>query len=398
MPATPVPLRIRAAQTAAYFLFYVAIGLILSAIGPSLPSLAGQTGSLLGQLGVLFTALSLGRLVSALALGRLFDRVPAHPLMAAMLAAICLLVAVIPLLRSLTALTAVFFAIGLPWGVMDVGVNTLIAWIWGERSAPFLNGLHLCFGAGAIVAPLMVNTAWKLTASTALAYWIIAGLLLVVLLLTVSLPSPRIITQAEDRRAGEKSRGFFVTGIMLLILICVGEEVAFSGWIFSYATKGGLATQDQAALLNSLFWAALLCGRLAGIVFAARISARRFLWLDLLGCLAAVGMILLWPGARLAVWAGTLLLGFSIASIFPMTIVYTGQRVLLTSKITGLIIVGDAIGGMLLPWLAGVLFANAGPTWMLLQIFACFLAALVIYSLLDRPVKRGFRMARSSTE
>jgi FHS family Na+ dependent glucose MFS transporter 1 len=385
MTSSPAPLKVRVAQTAAYFLFYIGIGLILSALGPSLPSIAIQTGAPLGQLGFLFTTLSFGRLLGALWLGRLFDRIPAHPLMAAMLALICVFTAVLPVTPSLYLLAVVFFLIGLPWGVLDVGVNTLLPWIWGRRSAPVLNGLHLFFGAGAIAAPLLVNASLNVTAGIRVAYWIIAGVLCLTFVLTLTLPSPRIMVQQKHEKA-QPVRGWFIAGVGLLILFCIGEEVAFGSWIFSYMLEKQLAVQDQAALLNSLYWAALFAGRLLAIILAARISARRMLWFDLAGCLVAAGTILLWPDSRLAVWGGAMLLGFSVASIFPMAIVFTGQRIALTGKVTSLLITGDAVGGMLLPWLSGLLFASIGPTAMLWKVFASFfIAAALFYALNRKP-------------
>ena len=188
----------------------------------------------------------------------------------------------------------------------------------------------------------------------------------------------------EKQQKTQPVRGWFIAGVGLLILFCIGEEVAFGSWIFSYMLEKQLAVQDQAALLNSLYWAALFAGRLLAIVLAARISARRMLWFDLAGCLVAAGTILLWPDSRLAVWGGAMLLGFSVASIFPMAIVFTGQRIALTGKVTSLLITGDAVGGMLLPWLSGLLFGSIGPTAMLWKVFASFFIAAALFYVLNR--------------
>lgn len=371
-----------AAQTASYFLFYIGIGLILSSLGPSLPALSAQTGASLVQLGGLFTALSLGRIVGAFTLGSQFDRKPAHPLMAALMAGMAILLTVAPLILSLALLLAIFFVIGIAWGGLDVAVNTLLAWIWGKRSGQFLSGLHMFFGLGAIVAPFAVNASILFSENVRFAYWAFAALLFLNAFWLRLTASPAI-QLPPLRSATVNTHWLFVSGIVLLIMICVGEEVAFSGWIFSYMIESGFALQNQAILLNSLFWVSLTFGRLVSIPLSTWFSPQRLLLLDLLGCLVAVGMVLIWPNSPPVVWTGTMLLGFSVASVFPMVIVFTQQHIPLTGRITSLIMIGDGVGGMIFPWLAGYLFEKYSPPVMILQIFMSFLTALLIFTALS---------------
>ena len=56
-------------------------------LGPTLPGLAEQTHTALGAISLLFTAHALGYMLGSFLGGRLYDRIPGHPVMAAMLAA-----------------------------------------------------------------------------------------------------------------------------------------------------------------------------------------------------------------------------------------------------------------------------------------------------------------------
>jgi FHS family Na+ dependent glucose MFS transporter 1 len=365
-------------QTAGYFIIYVGIGLILSSLGSALPSFANQTGSTLAQLGAVFTSLSLGRILGAFTLGRYFDHRPAHPFMALLLAVMAGLLAAAPLLPGLGLLLAAFFLIGIAWGGLDVSTNTLLAWIWDERSGPFLSGLHLFFGVGAIAAPFVINASIGFNATVRLAYWLFAALLVADAAWLLLIPSPSIrvpVPQAQSRGA----QGLFVAGVVVLIALVIGEETAFSGWIFSYMRTTGLAQQDQAILLNSLFWVALSVSRLVSVPAQRWFSPQRILTFDLVGCVLAVGLILLAPRSPAVVWAGTMLLGFSIATVFPLLIWFTQQHVPLTGRITSLLMIGDGIGGMTFPWLAGVLFERVSPTALIWQAFASLALALVLY-------------------
>jgi fucose permease len=65
--------------------------------------------------------------------------------------------------------------------------------------------------------------------------------------------------------------------------------------------------------------------------------------------------------ASLAVWAGTVGVGLSMASIFPLMLALAGRRISITGRITGWLLVGAGAGGMTLPWLIGQLFESVGP-------------------------------------
>src|SRR4029079_13862880 len=65
---------LKLAQTISYFLSFVALGLAIAALGPTLPGLAEQTHVPLDQISFLFTVRSFGFLLGSLASGRFFDR------------------------------------------------------------------------------------------------------------------------------------------------------------------------------------------------------------------------------------------------------------------------------------------------------------------------------------
>ncbi len=91
-------------RVCAYYSAFVALGLILSSIGPTLPALADLTGVSLGTLSSVFLARSTGYLIGAMLGGRLYDRFPGHPLMAGMLALMAVTMVLAPLSPTLLVL------------------------------------------------------------------------------------------------------------------------------------------------------------------------------------------------------------------------------------------------------------------------------------------------------
>jgi len=121
---------------AAYYATYVLLGLMLTAIGPSLDALRAQSGSSTEAIALLFTANALGYIAGSLVAGRLYGRVPGHRVLPVTLLILAALTLTVPGLGSLGLLIVAFALIGIPLGVIDVGGNTLLVWLYRDDVPP----------------------------------------------------------------------------------------------------------------------------------------------------------------------------------------------------------------------------------------------------------------------
>ncbi|MBN1991570.1 MAG: MFS transporter [Anaerolineae bacterium] len=369
------------ARTAGYYMAFTALGMVAAVLGPTLPGLAEHTQTELREISYLFMARSLGYLLGALAGGRLYDRLRGHPVMAATLVIMAVTMALTPVIPLLWLLFMVLLVMGIGEGTVDVGGNTLLVWTHRDKVGPFMNGLHFFFGAGAFLAPVIIAQAVRLSGDINWAYWILALLIFPISGWLLRLPSPIAQATAEDRPAGPVNR-LLVGLIVFFFFLYVGAEVGFGGWIFTYTITLELTGETYAAYLTSAFWGALTLGRLAAIPLAIRLRPRYMLLGDLLGCLASIGIILLWPDSIVAVWLGTLGLGLSMASIFPTTLNLAERRMPISGQVMSLFFVGASIGAMFLPWLIGQLFDAIGPQAVMGVIMADVWVAVGIFFML----------------
>ena len=138
----------------------------------------------------------------------------------------------------------------------------------------------------------------------------------------------------------------------LIILIALvfgcysGASLAFGGWIFTYATEMKLANETNAAYLTSVFWGALTLGRLVAIPLSMRLKPQHILRADFAGALVSLLAMLLWPRSLAAVIVTSAGLGFALASIYPTTMAFSGQNMVLSGRITGLFSIGNSAGAM----------------------------------------------------
>ncbi|HUS12672.1 MAG TPA: MFS transporter [Pyrinomonadaceae bacterium] len=161
--------------TVAYFAAFIALGLTVGSLGPTLPGLAEQTHVGLGAIGYLFTARSMGYVLGAVRGGRLFDRRVGNPVMAVMLFAMSIMMTLVPVVPKLWLMLIVMLILGAAEATLDVGANTLLPCVHGNRVAPYMNAMHSFFGVGALIAPIVVAQTALLSYSTTTSYFVIGA-------------------------------------------------------------------------------------------------------------------------------------------------------------------------------------------------------------------------------
>jgi len=383
----------RISRTIGYAIAFVSLGLSLGSLGRTLPGLAEHTRAELSWISYLFPARALGYMLGILLSGRWYDRVPGHPLMAAMLFIMAAMLGLAPLMSLLWILVIVILILGVAEGSLDVGGNVLLIWVHQRRVGPFMNALHFCFGLGAFLSPILIKRAELASGDITWAYWILAFLMLPGAIWMLSQSSPPAQQAASEEGAGGRSTRLLIALIGAFFFTFVGAEMAFGGWIYTYTLTLGLGDKMLASDLNSAFWGALTLGRLLAIPISIRCRPRTMLIGDLVGGLISVGIILLWSDSVMAVWVGTLGAGLSIASMFPTTLNFAERLMPITGKVTSLFLVGGSAGSMFLPWLIGQLFESIGPrvtmTIILLDIVlaGCIFGVLLFHSAKHRVDK-----------
>ena len=373
--------------TAAYFGAMVALGMVLASLGPTIPGLAAQTSTSLSGVSAVFVTRSLGYLAGSLLLGRLFDRLPGHWLMGCLLVWVAGMMALVPLAQTILLLVGLLLLLGCAEGCLDVGATALLVRLHPRNFGPWMNGLHLCFGIGALISPLLIARAFLIDGTIDWAYWILAAMVLPVAVWNARVPAPPIPARRERAdSAGSRGDRTTIALVAALLFAVVSVEIGFGNWIYTYSLESGLAEQATAAYLTSAFWSAFTFGRLVGIPIAARFGPGPIFAADAIGCSVAAGLLLLLPDSGTALWCATILAGLASASMFAAVIALAGTRLEITGRVTGWFFVGSSVSSMAIPWIIGQFFESVGPQVMPWIVLATLAAGLGVY-LLFRSVK-----------
>jgi FHS family Na+ dependent glucose MFS transporter 1 len=373
--------------TIGYYGAFICLGLSTAALGPTLPGLASNTHSSLELISSLFIGRSLGYMLGSIVGGRFYDRLPGNRLMAAMLTLMAIMIFLVPLTSLLWLLVAVMLLLGFGEGAMDTGGNTLLTRIHSNNLGPYMNGLHFFFGVGTSITPIIIAQTSLRSGQLNWAYWCLALLFIPVILWLFFQTSPAIQMQTRHTTSDANSSRILIWLVAALMFLYVGAEVGYASWIYTYTVKLNLSNTIQAAYLTSLFWGAFTVGRLIAIPIAIRIKAQTILLVDLLGSFISLAAILLFPSSSTVLWISAAGTGLFFASIFPTALVLAEQRMALTGRVTGFLLVGSSLGGMSVPWLVGQLFEPIGPQVMPFVVCVTVLMCFLVFTRLPASSK-----------
>jgi MFS transporter, FHS family, Na+ dependent glucose transporter 1 len=379
--------RQRFSTTALYYACFVLLGLSAASLGPTLPYLASNTQSTLQAVSILLAFRAFGYFLGALFGARLYDFLPGHPLIAVVFLAFAFCLAFVPLISTLWVLAGCLLVVGIFQSLIDSGTNTLMVWLHRDKVAPFMNGLHFAFGVGAFLMPIVVAQSTLWSGSPAWAFWLLSLLALPLAVLFSRSVSPLRLEQTTPPQDLPRANTTLAVLIALFLFFYAGIEVSFGNWIYTYALQRGLADEVSANYLTSAFWGAYTLGRLLTIPLAARLQPSRLLWLCLFAAGFSVLPMLLAPASQVGLWSGSLLLGLSIAAIFPAVLSFAERHMTIKGQIMGIFFTGMSLGAASIPWLIGQGFERIGPQMMLIAVSSSLLMSMVMLSIIMWKIK-----------
>jgi len=373
-------------RTASYYLLFIYLGLGLGMIGPTLPTLATQTHTSVSDMGWLFLVGSLGYTLGTMISGPVFERLRAHWVMGLSQLAAAGLLILIPIVPRFELLIGILLLKGIADGLINTGSNTLLIWIHRDKVGPYLNALHFFFGLGAFLSPFLIAQVMGIADGYRWAFWgvaafsVLAGLRVLALSDDAGFRPTQTPSQPEAQVAPARIHYPLVIAAGLFLFFYVGAELAFGGWIYTYAVTLNLASAAGAAYLNSGFWLSFTIGRLLSIPLAIRFQPPQVIWVASLSCLAALALLIAFPSSSTVLWIVVIMIGFFMAPMWATGFNLAGQSLNLTARLSSLVLLGDSFGGMILPWLVGQVLGQIGPAALAYLVFgslACNLVAFV---------------------
>jgi fucose permease len=380
MSQTPVHLVRRAVVLSAAS--FGILGGCLTLPGTLLPLLVERFGIRLVEAGSMLALQPLGYLLAVTVAGRLIEGYGMRPVLAAGMLTSAAGFAGFGLISGWTGGAAMMLIGGLGFGVMEVGTNTLLIVVGGERRSNLLNFAHLFFGVGSFITPVLAahavaaGVSWRIT-------FLVAGTATAAVAVGWGLFDVQDV--AAVRPAGGSARSVVRSPSALLfaamLAVYVGTETGIGAWLTKYMVSVRQVTLIYAGNALSVYWLGLAVGRLVLSVLSHRIREELLLvLLTLVATIAMCGALMVERPLGVVICAAFTGLGFS--GIFPAVIALGGRsHPHDTAGVTSVMIAGAGLGGILIPWSMSAV-ADAAGLMAGMSVYAALCAVMVLQALL----------------
>jgi fucose permease len=346
------------------FLSLMSMGLQGGALGVAWLSMEKSFDKTLEALGVLLTASTVGglivsfyggRFIAELGLGRVC-------LLGSVLSAGCALL--MGLAQQWTLVIVVMFVWGIGRALLNTSVNTFVASHYSSRQ---MNWLHAIFGVGSTLGPLLVTfIVADLSLSWRLSYFILAiveGIVMLLFFMNLKDWSLKVKV-AEAKVLPSLTQTLKLAPVWLGTLLFVmhtGMQMSTGQLSNNLFVQGRGIDPGIAGIWISLFWGFITIGRLTFGTFINRLGAGLVLRFCMLGTVLAA-LLIWWNAVPAMSFVGIALAGFTLAPVFPTSVSRIPAMVgsAHSPNAIGVEMAGAALGGALLPGLAGWLANQLG--------------------------------------
>ena len=370
------------------------MGIALSLLGPSVSYLEDHLGVSAGVVGILFAVIAASNFFGALVGGRWVTGWGGHVVLR--IGVIDFSVGVLFIALASTYVYAVIGAvlIGSATGMTDASMNIMVVWARAGKSGPALNAMHLLFGVGALLAPLIVDRAISFTDHLWPVSIVVGFFALISVVILGRRESPFEPEHAPDFHRPELPTKV-VAHVAIFFLLYVGGEVGFSGWIHTYAEDQGMSGSNP-AFVTALFWASFALARLVAIPLSKILKP-----LTIVGwacALSLVGLIIMIVGdtSTFSIWCGAALFGFASGPQYPTMIAMVDEKLSLSAQATAWIVGAAAIGGLIVPVSIGALIDTVGSTSMPIVVLGVCGLGLAWVFVVARSINRASATHRTS--
>jgi fucose permease len=382
----------------ATWLLYILLGLfayIETAVGPSMPFLRDELDLGYTVASLHFAAIAAGAVAIGLVADRIARRVGRRTALWGGMLGMAVGGAMIAVGPHVIVTVAGAFAMGAIGAVALVTNQASLADLHGDGRVVALAESNVVASAGAILAPLVIGAASRTQLGWRTGLLITLPTLAVLALAGARVPMP---PAHAPRRSGADEhrlpRLFWLFALLLFVAGSVEWCVAYWGADF-LETEVGMRRFTAAAAM-SLFFAAMVAGRLAG----ARLARRRLPLRLLLGSLAvaAFGLPILWQAGNAPVaLLGLFVAGAGIANFYPLTVgVATSVAPALIDASTARLAAASGTSLLIMPFSMGRLADVIGMQRAFAMTIVLVLVALAIALVAARVAGRASVAERSA--
>jgi MFS family permease len=342
----------------------VAINLLPVFLVPLGADFGNLSDEQLGRIG----AITFVGLVSAIAVtGPLVDRLPRRgPKVFAILGNLSIALGLMLLAMAPTylAVLAACLFLGFGAGTLDMVLSPIISALQPRHRTVALNMLHSFYCTGAVLTILAAAMALRYGLGWRACAWLLVPAPLLVGLAFAVLHVPALVAEGSTRTPLHTLARLPYFRLALLTIFCAGAtELAMAYWLPTYAMRDLGFTKWTADMSFLGFSLAMAVGRLAVGFLGHKVSGMALL----LGCSTSSAVLFVvasFVPVPLVALAACILAGLTGSCLWPSTLAITADRYPHGgASMFGILAALGNAGGIVLPWLAGLVADHSNLHW-----------------------------------
>lgn len=328
-----------------------------------------------------------------------------------------------------------YFTMGACSGIIGIAGIRAIITVWGDRTSTMLLLLHVGYGLGALLVPVIVNPflavikhkedttghhhqdRFEVVKDSNVHYaFVLIGISSMVLSLVFyyfqykemqnrgyeKVPSdtgtkPKSLSVREMVNPGTYADGSFGFGLYMFIVLfifyfnMVGGEEVYGNFVRSFAVDAFKFSKTEASYLNMTFWLSLTITRLLMSLASNYVHIKKLFKLQVLFHLFSTTLMNVYASKSASMlWLCTILQGAAISPLYPSGIAYGNTQMDITGVCLMVIVFAGAFGDLTYIWVSGKLYDTIGPSGILyaLQFTGVILTiCIILFRLVERSEK-----------
>ncbi|PKM94379.1 MAG: hypothetical protein CVU84_09925 [Firmicutes bacterium HGW-Firmicutes-1] len=367
------------------FYGFIIMGMIVLFLGSNMPNISEQYHLSYVQGGLILSFFAAGSLIFGFICGIIGDFIGMKRVLvfAHVLNTIGLLV--FALSSSVFVLYIGVFIIGAGTGAFSISVNMIVSdFVHGDGRIMSL--LHMSFGVGAFIIPVISNHAVQLGFQWRSVLILLVILEIVSLILSVNMKVHLQHHTAEDKPSNKKVlKNWRIYIFMAILFFYVGAENSINGWIVTYLIHGLELSKSFANNTLSVFWIVMMLGRFINSIISQKLHKEDILLFSSMGALA---MIILFMNATNPVLIVIIiaLLAFMFSGIYPLTFANANPIIRGSGSAGAMITSGGALGSVTIPYMSGLASEWVGVKGVLITVFIA-LIFMTIFTIINKKAQ-----------
>lgn len=241
--------------------------------------------------------------------------------------------------------------LGIGWGFYNTTGNVIMNDATkGDGKAMLL--LHMSFGVGAFISPLIFGFLMKLSLTWRSFYLLLAVFSALSFAFNLRMELPNLVDEdvkkSKLNQLDLKKIGLF----MAILFFYVGVENGFSGWMTSYIKESTSIADTSAQSLLSVLWLTMILGRLGIGLLGSKISKVFMIFISSISLIAGM-LLFIVSNTWLPILISVIIIGASMSGIYPMTLADANPYIKGSGLATALVISGGGMGASSIPYLSG---------------------------------------------